>query len=114
MHETYRHAKTWKQIHLPPRRTRRFGKIHLPPNFFKNFFLVLILLGLTGSLGVLGLFAFVSRDLPDPNTLTERQIRQTTKIYDRTGEHLLYEIFGEENRTLVKIQKEYYKNTPNI
>ncbi len=110
MHETYRHAKTWKQIHLPPRRTRRFGKIHLPPNFFKNFFLVLILLGLTGSLGVLGLFAFVSRDLPDPNTLTERQIRQTTKIYDRTGEHLLYEIFGEENRTLVKIQEGYCKD----
>ena len=71
----------------------------------KNLILLCIALGFLGSLFILGLFAFVSRDLPDPNTLTEREISQTTKIYDNTGEHLLYEIFGEENRTLVKLQE---------
>lgn len=67
----------------------------------------LILAGL--ACAVLGFFAltvfaaWVSRDLPDPNTLSQRQVPQSTKIYDRTGEHLLYEVHGDENRTLVKI-----------
>lgn len=48
-----------------------------------------------------GLYIAYSRDLPDPQSLSERIVRQSTKIYDRTGEHLLYEIHGEENRTLI-------------
>ncbi|HVM90790.1 MAG TPA: transglycosylase domain-containing protein, partial [Verrucomicrobiae bacterium] len=48
--------------------------------------------------------AWVSRDLPDPNTLITRTVPQSTKIYDRTGQHLLYEIHGDERRTLVKIE----------
>lgn len=49
--------------------------------------------------------AWVSRDLPDPNKLTDRQIAQSTKIYDRTGEHLLYEIYQNEKRTLVGLDQ---------
>ena len=30
---------------------------------------------------------------------------QTTKIYDRTGERLLYEIHGDKNRTLIKLEE---------
>ncbi len=62
------------------------------------------------ALGIVGFFAFtlyaawVSRDLPDPNALLSRQVPQSTKIYDRTGEHLLYEIHGDEKRTLVQIE----------
>ncbi len=65
------------------------------------------------ALGVLltvGFFSFmvfatwVSRDLPDPNSLASREIPQSTKIFDRTGTHLLYEIHGDEKRTLIKIQ----------
>jgi 1A family penicillin-binding protein len=48
--------------------------------------------------------AWVSRDLPDPNTLITRSVPQSTKIYDRTGQHLLYEIHGDQRRTLVKIE----------
>ena len=68
-----------------------------------------ILLALVG-IGAIGLFcvtiflAWVSRDLPDPNTLTTRDVAQTTKIYDRTGQVLLYELHGDQNRTLVKIE----------
>lgn len=47
--------------------------------------------------------AWVSRDLPDPNTLSTREVPQSTRIYDRTGEHLLYEIHGDEKRTLIKL-----------
>lgn len=49
------------------------------------------------------LLAWVSRDLPNPDTLSTRDIPQSTGIYDRTGEHLLYEIHGDEKRTLIKI-----------
>jgi membrane peptidoglycan carboxypeptidase len=46
-------------------------------------------------------FAVVALSLPDPNKLNERQIAQSTKIYARDGTTLLYEIHGEEKRTLV-------------
>ncbi|MFZ2804740.1 MAG: PBP1A family penicillin-binding protein [Patescibacteria group bacterium] len=71
----------------------------------------LLLVGLVvlGALLVVGAFAltialaWISRDLPDPNTLINRNVAQTTKIYDRTGTHLLYAIHGDENRTLIQI-----------
>lgn len=70
---------------------------------FKNLVLLGLAAILAGSILILGVFAFISRDLPDPNSLSERSISQSTKIYDRTGEHLLYELHGDENRTLVKL-----------
>ena len=45
----------------------------------------------------------LSRNLPDPNRLLEREIAQSTKIYDRTGEELLYDIHGNEQRTMVTL-----------
>ncbi|MBM3204565.1 penicillin-binding protein [Candidatus Uhrbacteria bacterium] len=63
------------------------------------------------SLVILCIFAFsilaawVSRDLPDPNTLSTRDVPQSTKIYDRTGTHLLYELHGDARRTLIKIEE---------
>ncbi len=49
--------------------------------------------------------AVVSRDLPDPNRLSDRQIPQSTKIYDRTGEHLLFEVYQDQKRTLVEMNQ---------
>lgn len=77
----------------------------------KNVVLALLALGILGSILVLAAFAYVSRDLPDPNSLRDQQVSQTTKIYDRTGEHLLYEIHGEQNRTLVKLQQGFCNST---
>ena len=71
----------------------------------KNLLLLFIFFVVLGSLVVLGLFAYASKDLPSPGSLTERKVAQTTKIYDRTGEHLLYEISGDQNRTLKKLQQ---------
>lgn len=45
--------------------------------------------------------AMVFKDLPDSASLAGRVIRQSTKIYDRTGEILLYEIHGGERRTVI-------------
>lgn len=45
------------------------------------------------------------RDLPRPEKFTEGVIPQSTKIYDRQGETLLYEIAGEEKRTIVSLSE---------
>jgi len=54
-------------------------------------------------LGSVFLFIFYAKDLPRPEKFTEKQFFQSTKIYDRTGEVLLYEIYGEEKRTVVPL-----------
>ncbi len=64
---------------------------------------VLIGLGLLGVLALSIALAWISRSLPDPDTLITRSVPLTTRIYDRTGTHVLYEIHGDENRSLVKI-----------
>jgi membrane peptidoglycan carboxypeptidase len=46
--------------------------------------------------------AFISKDLPKPGVLRERATRESTKIYDRTGTTLLYEI-GDIHRTRVPL-----------
>ncbi len=50
-----------------------------------------------------GVFAYYAKDLPSPGKLNNRQVIESTKIYDRTGEHLLYEIHGEEKRTRISL-----------
>lgn len=65
-----------------------------------------------GIIVLIGLFAWYSKDLPDPNKIMDRSVALSTKIYDRTGEVLLYEIHGPEKRTLVEIDSipEYVVN----
>ncbi len=55
--------------------------------------------------------AILSRNLPDPNKLMDRSIAESTKIYDRTGENILYEVHGNEKRTIIKLDEvpEYIK-----
>lgn len=45
----------------------------------------------------------IFRDLPSPTKLSYSEIPQTTKILDRNG-NLLYEIYAEQNRTLVGLE----------
>ena len=71
----------------------------------KNLALLAIALGFAGSLMLVGLMAFISGQLPNPNSLTERSISQTTKIYDRTGEKVLVAtLLHEELRRWVGMQ----------
>ena len=72
--------------------------------FFGVGFLFLVL-------SVFSLFIFYAKDLPRPEKFTEKQFVQSTKIYDRQGQVLLYEIYGEEKRTLVSLNvvPEYLK-----
>jgi len=65
----------------------------------------LAFLFLAGCFLVLALFIYFTWDLPRPEKFTETSFIQSTKIYDRTGKVLLYNIFGEEKREIVTFDK---------
>jgi len=56
---------------------------------------------------VFSLFVFIyyARNLPRPEKFLERKVFQSTKIFDRTGEILLYDIHGEEKREIVSLDQ---------
>ena len=64
-----------------------------------------ILIGLIAAsiIGML-LFAFFSRDLPSPGTLTNRDQALSTTIMDRNGKSL-FDIYGDQNRVLVTLDE---------
>ncbi len=75
--------------------------------------LVLFLIGLiTGIFGFSIILAKYNKEIPSPNKLIERNVAQSTKIYDKTGKVLLYEIHGDQKRTIVEL-KDVNKNLIN-
>src|SRR5665647_874491 len=66
-----------------------------------------IILGFFGAgiLFTIGLFVYFSKDLPNPTAVDTRIIAESTKIYDRTGQHLLYDVHGDEKRTIVPLSQ---------
>jgi len=50
---------------------------------------------------IIGVFAYFAKDLPSPGNISARVVVESTKIYDRTGTKLLYDIHGEEKRTVI-------------
>ncbi len=83
--KTYKKNSFWRKI----------SKIIV---FFVAFFLFSLLLALS-------VFVYYAKNLPRPEDFNERQPIQSTKIYDRTGKVLLYELYGEENREIVSLDK---------
>jgi len=86
---------------------RQNKKIKKTLSLFKFFVYCFLLFVISA----LFLFIFYAKDLPRPEKFTEKQFVQSTKIYDRQGQVLLYEIYGEEKRTLVSLSvvPEYLK-----
>ncbi len=84
------------------RRRRQIPGLEKPKSkIWRNLFRVgLVLFGIA-FIGVGSLFAWIAKDLPNPGEVNNRVIIESTKIYDRTGDHLLYEVHGEEKRTLI-------------
>ena len=61
-------------------------------------------------LGFIGVFALALlafwyiKDLPDPSNILSQGFAESTKIYDRTGKELLYQI-GQERRTVIGLEE---------
>lgn len=56
---------------------------------------------IVGVIIFLAAFIYYAPQIPDPESIINRRISQSTKIYDSTGKVLLYDIFGEERRTII-------------
>ncbi|MEK7496771.1 MAG: transglycosylase domain-containing protein, partial [Patescibacteria group bacterium] len=86
---------TWSPIEsnkiIPPSKFS-WGKILWGVSILFVFFIVISLI-------------IINRDLPTPEGLARRVVPQSTKIYDRTGKILLYDIHGAERRTSVPLSQ---------
>ncbi|MEK7652923.1 MAG: PBP1A family penicillin-binding protein [Patescibacteria group bacterium] len=74
-----------------------------------NLLPIAIFLILVGSLTGLAVVAWASRDLPSPDKVINRSMTLSTKIYDREGKTVLYDIHGNIKRTLIDL-----KDIPNF
>jgi 1A family penicillin-binding protein len=87
--------KLYRQVY---QRNKRKVKIFLILRLFSFGFLALFFL-------IFIVFLFYAKDLPRPEKFSERQFIQSTKIYDRSGQILLYDIYGEEKREIVSLKE---------
>jgi len=119
----YYHPKTIKTVsnYNIKRKKPRVLKIKNINNLFLNSILKRKFLVFIGIFALLCLIVFsvfvaiISRNLPNPDQLLERDVAQSTIIYDRSGENILYEFHGEEKRTLVNLDEiPYYAQKATI
>ncbi len=61
----------------------------------------IFLAGFVFAVAGIAVVAQLIKDLPSPEQFIGKKITQSTKIYDREGTTLLYEIHGEEKRTII-------------
>lgn len=87
-------AATMKRVSKKRTTRERLLKFWLP--LAGIVFLVFVLIGVIA-------FAWFSRDLPDPERIADRSVAQSTRIYARDGTTLLYEIHGDQKRTVVDL-----------
>ena len=95
------HFKT-KKFTVDKKKKKTKGRFK---KWIKRLFIIGLFCFVIGVIFLIGAFAWYSKDLPDPNKIMDRDLAQSTKIYDRTGQTVLYEVHGEEKRTLVPLDK---------
>ncbi len=66
---------------------------------------LLFLIAFSLFLAGLTMLAKIAKELPSPEQFVGLQIAQSTRIYDRTGEILLYEVHGQEKRTIIPFEE---------
>lgn len=80
----------------------------------KKLYIFIVIVFFVSAFAIVGgVFYFIDlyKGLPSPEQFETRRVDQSTKIYDRTGEILLFEVFGDEKRTVVSFEEipEYLK-----
>ncbi|MFA6514180.1 MAG: penicillin-binding protein [Patescibacteria group bacterium] len=106
---------SWKnQILKTQSQSKNTNSKRYKKSWKKRFFSGILSLGAALFVIIIIYVAWISRDLPNPNQLINREVAQSTKIYDRTGENILYEIHGDQKRTLIALKDlpEYVKKAP--
>ena len=67
----------------------------------KKVFMFLFTLAIIGLVFFVAIFLYYAGQIPDPSAIAARRVSESTKIYDRSGDTLLYDIHGEEKRTII-------------
>jgi len=88
---------------------KRLHQYKSSPSFRKARFLSklsdsILWITLGGILLLILIIIFFATQVPSPEELSNRNVAQATKIYDREGE-LLYDIFKNQNRTPIKLSE---------
>ena len=80
---------------------RKLYRVYIKPRNWRRFFWTLG--GIAAGCVVVGLVVIIYFifQVPDPSILSVRRINESTKIYDRTGTIVLYDVHGEEKRTII-------------
>jgi len=84
------------------RRRKLNFRLPLPKNINLGKIVFFGLLGMT--LTIVAIFAWYSRDLPDPG-MVRRLSGFSTEILDRTGEEILYDVFEDQDRKFTPIEE---------
>lgn len=84
---------------------KRHKKISHKKLGIKGVFLIILGVAATGGVILGAYMIYLFQTLPNPENFGDRIVAQTTKIYDRTGETLLYEIHGDEKRTILTLEE---------
>ncbi len=92
----------WKKLQKNTRK-KNGRSFSVSKKLIRAFVIFLVVGIMSGTIFLVALFSYVGRNLPNPGQVIARDVPETTKIFDRTGEHLLYEIHGDQKRTLVKL-----------
>ena len=64
---------------------------------------LIIFLALLIGIFFIGFMAWISKDLPSPSGVINRNVTVSTKIYDRSGQTVLYDIHGDIKRSLITL-----------
>jgi penicillin-binding protein 1C len=70
-------------------------------HIFRKCLVILFALLLAAFATGIIIFVYLAKDLPNLENLAQRQMIESTKIYDRTGTIVLYDVHGEEKRTVI-------------
>lgn len=77
------------------------SKRRLLKKIIRRALTTIITIAVLGFIFVVISFVYLAKQLPDVTALQARRISESTKIYDRTGDALLFDVHGEEKRTIV-------------
>ncbi|MBU4421878.1 transglycosylase domain-containing protein [Candidatus Parcubacteria bacterium] len=107
----YFSPKKWKDTEIKfKEKGNKYKKINRKnkkglKKLISNLFLIFLLLFFVGGTVGAGYYTWLMKKLPTPDKIINRQIEQTTKIYDRTGEKLLYEFHGDQSRVILELDE---------
>lgn len=91
-HPKHNSGKFWLKIKNFGIKIKQIFKRPTTKTWLKRLLWVALICFVLGIIAVIGLFAWISKDLPDPERISDTVPINSISFYDRTGETLLFEM----------------------